>query len=217
MEASTIFLLAENRLLREAISRLLYKKSGISIVGECGYSDTAVQQIAESCCEILLLDNTTISSKPDLIRSLLETLPELSVILIGVDEKEEDFLNAVRSGVVGYIPREASAMDVVNAVRAVARGEAICPPQLTLSLFLQISKRAREVPSFRTRAEFGLTRRQQQLLSYVAKGWTNKEIASNLNLSEQTVKNHIHRILRQVDADDRYQAVETIRACGLLV
>jgi two-component system NarL family response regulator len=217
MEASSIFLLAENRLLREAISRLLRKKSGISIVGECGYTNTAVQQIAESCCEILLLDNTTTGSKPDLIGNLMEAIPELRVILIGVDEKEEDFLNAVRSGVVGYIPREASAMDVVNAVRAVARGEAVCPPQLTLSLFRHIARRAREMPSFRTRAEFGLTRRQQQLLSYVAKGWTNKEIASTLNLSEQTVKNHIHRILRQVDADDRYEAVETIRACGLLV
>ena len=114
-----------------------------------------------------------------LINSLLEALPELRVILIGVDEKEEDFLNAVRSGVVGYIPREASAMDLVNAVRAVARGEAVCPPQLTLSLFRHIAKRSREVPSFRTRAEFGLTRRQQQLLCFVAKGWTNKEIASN--------------------------------------
>jgi DNA-binding NarL/FixJ family response regulator len=68
-----------------------------------------------------------------------------------------------------------------------------------------------------SRAELGLAPRQQQLLSYVAKCWTNKEIASTLNLSEQTVKNHIHRILRQVDADDRYEAVETIRACGFLV
>lgn len=217
MEASTIFLLAVNRLLREAISRFLRKKSGISIVGECGYTDTVVQQIAESCCDILLLDNTPISSKPDLIRGLLEALPGLRVILIGVDEKEEDFLNAVRSGVVGYILREASAMDVVNAVRAVARGETVCPAQLTLSLFRHIAERAREMPSFRTRAEFGLTRRQQQLLSLVAKGWTNKEIASTLNLSEQTVKNHIHRILLQVDADDRYEAVEMVRACGLLV
>jgi len=216
MEASTIFLLAENRLLREAIARLLRKKSGISIVGECGYTDTAVQQIAESCCEILLLDNARSSSKSDLISSLLEALPELRVILIGVNEKETDFLNAVRSGVVGYILREASAMDVINAVRAVARGEAVCPPQLILSLFRHIARRARDLPSFRTRAEIGLTRRQQQLVSLVAKGWTNKEIASNLNLSEQTVKNHMHRILRQVDAADRYEAVEMIRASGLL-
>ena len=216
VEASTIFLLAENRLLREAITRLLRKKSGISIVGQCGYTDTAVQQIAESCCEIVLLDNTTTGSKPDLIGSLLKAIPELRIILIGVDEKEEDFLNAVRSGVVGYIQREASALDVINAVRAVARGEAVCPPQLTLALFRHIARRAREVPSFRARAELGLTRRQQQLLSLVAKGWTNKEIANTLNLSEQTVKNHIHRILRQVDAGDRYEAVETIRACGLL-
>ena len=217
MEASTIFLLAENRLLREAISRLLRKKSEISIVGQCGYVENVVQQIMESCCEILLLDNTATGSQPDLIGSLRQVLPELRLILIGADEKEEDFLNAVCSGALGYILREASATDVVDAVRAVARGEAVCPPQLTLSLFRHIARRASDLPNFRTRAEFGLTRRQQQLLSFVAKGWTNKEIASTLNLSEHTVKNHIHRILRQVDADDRYEAVETIRVSGLLV
>ncbi len=61
-----------------------------------------------------------------------------------------------------------------------------------------------------------MTRRQQELVSFVAKGWTNKEIASALHLSEQTVKNHMHRILRQVNAGDRYEAVETVRASGLL-
>jgi len=61
-----------------------------------------------------------------------------------------------------------------------------------------------------------LTRRQQQLVTLVAKGRTNKEIAGELNLSEQTVKNHMHRILRQVHAENRYEAVETVRAYGLL-
>ena len=83
-------------------------------------------QIVESRCEILLLDNTAISSNPDLIDSLLLAIPELRVVLIGLDEKEEDFLNTVRSGVFGYILRQASAMDLVNAMRAVARGEAVC-------------------------------------------------------------------------------------------
>jgi len=113
-------------LLREAITRLLRKKLGISTVVKCGYTDTAVHQIVESRCEILLLDNTAISSNPDLIDGLLLAIPELRVVLIGLDEKEEDFLNTVRSGVFGYILRQASAMDLVNAMRAVARGEAVC-------------------------------------------------------------------------------------------
>jgi two-component system response regulator NreC len=217
-EACTIFLAAENRLLRESLSRLLRRKSGISVVGESGNTLGSIPQIADSGSEILLLDNATVArTNPNLVAQILEAIPDLKIILIGVDDNEESFLHAVRSGVVGYLLREASALDVLSAVRAVARGEAVCPPQLTLTLFRCFANQLRGVSYYRTRAEFGLTRRQQQLLSLVAKGWTNKEIASTLNLSEQTVKNHIHRILRQVDADDRYEAVETIRASGLLV
>jgi DNA-binding NarL/FixJ family response regulator len=215
--ASTIFLLAENRLLRESLSRLLRRKSDISVVGESGSTAGTIQQVADSDCEILLLDNATLSrTNPNLVVEILEAVPDLKIILIGVDDNEESFLQAVRSGAVGYLVREASALDVLAAVRAVARGEAVCPPQLTLALFRHFANQRRGVPYYRSRAELGLTRRQYQLVSFVAKGLTNKEIANTLHLSEQTVKNHMHRILRQVNAEDRYQAVETIRSFGLL-
>jgi len=216
-EASTIFLLAENRLLRESLSRLLRKKSDISVAGECGQTAGAIHQISESGCEILLLDEATNSrTNPNLVSQILDAVPNLKIILIGMDNDEESFLQAVRSGAVGILVREASALDVLAAVRAVARGEAVCPTQLTLCLFRYFAKQGQGVPYFRTRAELGLTRRQQELVSFVAKGWTNKEIASALHLSEQTVKNHMHRILRQVNAGDRYEAVETVRSFGLL-
>jgi DNA-binding NarL/FixJ family response regulator len=215
--ASTIFLLAENRLLRESLSRLLRRKSDISVVGESGSTAGTIQQVADSDCEILLLDNATLSrTNPNLVVEILEAVPDLKIILIGVDDNEESFLQAVRSGAVGYLVREASALDVLAAVRAVARGEAVCPPQLTLALFRHFANQRRGVPYYRSRVELGLTRRQHQLVSFVAKGLTNKEIANTLHLSEQTVKNHMHRILRQVNAEDRYQAVETIRSFGLL-
>jgi len=216
-KASTIFLLAESRLLRESLSRLLRRKPDISVVGECGSTAGSIQQVADSGCEILLLDNATLSrTNPNLVVQILEAVPDLKIILVDVDDNEESFLDAVRSGAVGYLVREASALDVLAAVRAVARGEAVCPPQLILCLFRYFANQRRSVPYYRTRAELGLTRRQHQLVSFVAKGLTNKEIASTLHLSEQTVKNHMHRILRQVNAEDRYQAVETVRSCGLL-
>ena len=216
-EGSSIFVLAENRLLRESLCRLLRKKSDITVVDECGDTPRVIQRISEAGCEILLLDDAIKSrTNPNLVVEILARIPQLKIILIGVDNNEESFLHAVRCGAVGYLLREASAMDVLAAVRAVARGEAVCPPQLTLSLFRYVANQGRGVPYFRTRAEVGLTRRQHPLVSFVAKGFTNKEIASTLNLSEQTVKNHMHRILRQVNAEDRYEAVETIRSFGLL-
>ncbi len=216
-EKSTVFLLAENRLLRETLSRLLQKKSGICVVGECQFSDSAIERIADSGCDILLLDYpVTTVSNPDLIGEILKAVPGVKVLLLGMEEDEDSLLRAVRSGVMGYLLKEASALNVMAAVRAVAQGEAVCPRKLCASLFQYISKQSEVIPIYQARVKLGLTRRQQQLVALVAKGRTNKEIAGELNLSEQTVKNHMHRILRQVHAENRYEAVETVRAYGLL-
>ena len=99
-------------------------------------------------------------------------------------------------------------------MRAVFRGEAVCPPQLCSTLFRFVAQVAREISLQNSASKPDLTLRQQQLVTLVAKGLTNKEIASQLNLSEFTVRNHIHRILKQVDAVSRSEAVETIRAYG---
>jgi DNA-binding NarL/FixJ family response regulator len=115
---------------------------------------------------------------------------------------------------MGYLLKDASASELVAAVRAVYRGEAVCPPQLCATLFCFVAHVVEETPVKRTASKPDLTLRQQQLVTLVAKGLTNKEIASHLNLSEFTVRNHIHRILKQVDAGSRSEAVETIRAYG---
>jgi DNA-binding NarL/FixJ family response regulator len=137
-----------------------------------------------------------------------------NIMFIGMGADEEQFIAAIRSGVTGYLLQDASASDVVAAVRAVFRGEAVCPPQLCSSLFRFVAQMAREIPVQNALPKPDLTLRQQQLVTLVAKGLTNKEIASHLNLSEFTVRNHIHRILKQVDAESRSEAVETIRGYG---
>src|SRR5260370_40519710 len=138
-------------------------------------------------------------------------------ILIGMEPNEESFITAVRSGVMGYLLKDASASDLVAAVRAVYRGEAVCPPQLCSTLFRFVVHMIEEVPVKRSASRPDLTLRQQQLMALVAKGLTNKEIASQLNLSEFTVRNHIHRILKQVDAGSRSEAVQTIRGHGYAI
>jgi DNA-binding NarL/FixJ family response regulator len=217
-ETVSVFVLAENRLLRESLRRVLQKKPGIRVVGECPYTDGAVHLVAESRCEILLLDCAERSiSNSDRIVEILEAIPDLKILLIDADENGDSFLSAVRSGVVGYVLKESSTLEVLAAVRAVANGEAVCPPRLCLSLFRHITAQARGISKSQGRAEFGLTQRQQQLVSFLAKGWSNKEIANSLHLSEQTVKNHVHRILRQVNAENRSEAVNIVRGSGFLV
>jgi DNA-binding NarL/FixJ family response regulator len=118
---------------------------------------------------------------------------------------------------MGYLLNDTSAADLVAAVRAVYRGEAVCPPQLCSSLFRFVAHVVEQMPVKRAGPRPDLTMRQQQLVALVAKGLTNKEIASRLNLSEFTVRNHIHRILKQVDAGSRSEAVDVIRASGYTI
>lgn len=212
-KTTAIFVLADNRLVRESLYRLLRKKTDLSVVGHCGYTACVEEQVASARCDVLLLDETArMNSGPDFVDKMLQAVRSLKIVFLGVENNEDEFLGAARSGVVGYLQREASANDIVAAIRAVARGEAVCPPHLTLLLLRYVNRLGKSASIYRLRADLGLTRRQQQLLSLVEKGCTNKEIATSLNLSEQTVKNHIHRILRQLNAEDRYQAVEAVRA-----
>lgn len=208
------FLLIENRLLREALVRLFRKRPDLEVVGQCSPTDELPLDVSESQCNVLVGDSfLTERLTPDFGPKL--GMPEgCKIILVGMELEDEQFLGAVRSGVMGYLLQDASASDVVAAVRAVFRGEAICPRQLCSALFRFVAQAPTEIQLSDAPPKPDLTLRQQQLVTLVAKGMTNKEIATQLNLSEFTVRNHIHNILKQVDASSRSEAVETIRACG---
>jgi DNA-binding NarL/FixJ family response regulator len=213
----SVYIVAENRLLREALVRLFQIRAGISVFGESRYSDSVGEQIATSQCDILLLESTTATLATTLIGELNENAPEIKIILFGMDEDTDSFLRAVRCGVRGYVLREASSSEIVAAVRGVAQGGAICSQRLCASLFQFVSQESRQRPEMadqRTCIKLGLTYRQKQLMTLVARGLTNKEIAASLNLSEFTVKNHIYRIMKQVHAENRQEAVDVVRAGG---
>ncbi|MGC1483996.1 MAG: response regulator transcription factor [Candidatus Acidiferrum sp.] len=209
-----VFLLIDNRLLREALVRLFRKKPDLVVVEPPSASAETPGELLEARCDVLLCD----SPVPSRLRACTTDeggAPyDCKIIVIGMDADEKRFIEAVRSGVSGYLLQDASAADVVSAVRVVFRGEAVCPPQLCSSLFRFVAQTPKEISFPDSTAKPDLTFRQQQLVTLVAKGLTNKEIASRLNLSEFTVRNHIHRILKQVDAASRSEAVETIRAHG---
>lgn len=207
-----VFFMIENRLLREALIRLFRKRPDFAVVDQDGHPDGTTCKVLEAQFDVLLIDSfQTMWPAANIARG---GCAGYRAILIGMEPDEELFIAAVRSGVMGYLLKDASASDLVAAVRAVYRGEAVCPPQLCSSLFRFVAHIVEEIPVKRLPSKPDLTLRQQQLVALVAKGLTNKEIASSLNLSEFTVRNHIHRILKQVDAETRSEAVETIRAHG---
>ena len=210
-----VFLLAENRLLLDVLARLLSQQDDIVIVGATGISSAILLRIIEANPDVVLCDSlTTALPDHDLLIELRRNLPNAKVLLFGMDADPDKFLIAVQHGVMGYVLKDASAIEVADSIRIVARGEAICPPRLCRALFDQVARSGAWQPGLQVRKNLGLTRREQQLVQLVSEGLTNKEIAARLYLSEQTVKNHIQRMLRKAGASDRLEAVEKWRALG---
>ncbi len=212
-----VFLMMENRLLREALIRLFRKRSDLVVIDHDTAGETITNQVLSTQFDVLVIDSFQTMWPAAKIARVTGDRSAFKAILIGMEPDEDVFIAAVRSGVMGYLLNDASASDLVAAVRAVNRGQAVCPPQLCSALFRFIAHVIEEIPVKRSARRPDLTMRQQQLIALVADGLSNKEIASRLNLSEFTVRNHIHRILKQVDAGSRSEAVETIRARGYAI
>lgn len=211
-----VFIVSENRLLREALSKLLRKTTGIRGVSPAVFSADTMKRVAESQANVLVLDpNGTVA---DVLRILAETrhvIPGVRVLLTGMEADAETFVRCVGAGIAGYVLKDASGSDLAQAVLSVGNGLAVCPPELCFALFQYVAGQSQTSP-FPTRAQLGLTKRERQVIGQLRSGATNKEIASHFNLAEQTVKNHIHRILRKVGASNRLNAAEICQGHELL-
>jgi DNA-binding NarL/FixJ family response regulator len=208
-KTAEVFLLAENRLLREALIRLLSKGSEVRIVGANSYSPGVHHEIIAARPQIILLDSSGLApARSTLICTLRSALRNLRVVMVDMDPDENTFLGAIRSGIVGYVLKDASAVEVAATIRAVAAGRAVCPPSLCLSLFRCVMQQAPAPRPSLWGTELGLSRREGEMVELLRQRLTNKEIALRLNLSEQTVKNHVHHILRKFGAANRFSLVE---------
>jgi DNA-binding NarL/FixJ family response regulator len=213
-----VFVAAENRLLLEALSRMLAKQGDVEVVGTDGAEPFRGEGLLECGAEVLLLTSQgSLSEDLPAIRSVRTTAPNVQILLIGVTGEETEFLQCVRAGIRGYLPKDASAEDVVEGVKALHVGKAVCPGTLCGALFHYFEREAASFPSASVHQRLGLTRREQQLIPLIAEGLTNKEIANRFCLSEQTVKNHLYRMKHKVGADGRLGIVHVCRTQGFMV
>jgi len=215
----SVYLLTENRLLRDTLARLLRKRSEINVVGVSRRSESIEDEIISSHCDVVLTDYFDNTTRSTFLRDVLDQDAGVKLLFFGMNEDPDLFLKAVFLGICGYLLKDASAAEIVAAVRAAVRGEATCPPSLCMALIQHLSKKRAEKldPSHPQNGDRkALTPRQLQLIRLVANGLTNKEIAANLNLSQFTVKNHLRRVMRQVEAASRHDAVNLVRAAGQL-
>ena len=213
-----VFVAAENRLLREALSRMLMKSGEIEVIGTELAEPFQTEDLLRAEADILLLSSRGNREEDvEAIRKVRSGAPRVLILLIDVADEEAEFLQCIRAGVRGYLPRDASAEDVVEAVRAVQAGKAVCPGTLCAALFRYFEREATSFPSASVHQRLGLTRREQQLIPLIAEGLTNKEIANRFCLSEQTVKNHLYRMKHKIGAEDRLGIVQVCRTQGFMI
>jgi DNA-binding NarL/FixJ family response regulator len=204
-----VFVAAENRLLREALTRVLLRQGAIEVPGTSGAAPLPTAALQQALPQLLLLTSRgSLAEDVAAIQAARNSVPTLPVLLIGTTADAQDFLHCVRAGISGYLPRDASAQQVRDAVQAIHAGEGVCPGPLCRALFEHLAHSAEAPPSGGARSVPRLTKREQQLIPLIARDLSNKEIAAHFRLSEATVKNHMHRLKHKLGAKDRTQIAQ---------
>jgi DNA-binding NarL/FixJ family response regulator len=210
-----VLLISENRLLREALTKVLVRKSDLRVTSAATCGLEVVRTVDSQRLDVVVVEARMLDQAcRGTVLAIMQDRPDVRVLAIGADSDESGFLSGVRAGVAGYLPQDASAAEVAAAVRTVARGGAVCPPKLCRALFEEVARHWGGSIAGKTNERRGVSRRELEILELVDAGLGNKEIANELRLSEQTVKNHMQRVFRRLGVGDRLEAVELCRDRG---
>ncbi|HEX2962481.1 MAG: LuxR C-terminal-related transcriptional regulator [Bacteroidota bacterium] len=207
MKKSTIFVIEDNRLLRDGICAILKKQSDMSVAAAVGNGENILAMMDSFLPEVVLLDLGLRSQNSlEVVKTIKKHSPEVKIIVMDIIPLENDVFEFVQAGATGFILKDADITEFIKTIRSVLKGERILPPNLTGSLFSQIVEHAMNgsKPSLIVES-VRMTKRERQVILLIADGFTNKEIAQKLHLSTYTVKSHVHNILEKLSLHTRVQ------------
>jgi DNA-binding NarL/FixJ family response regulator len=200
-------------MMRAGFKAVLEATGSIEVVAEAATGEEAVRAALEHSPDVVLMDIRMPGM--DGIEAT-RRLPRQRVLILTTFGLDEYIIDALRAGASGFLLKDAPTQEVVQAVRAVAAGDAVLAPAVTRQLLDQVGRR---LPGAVSRAPAGgarLTEREQQVLGMLAAGMTNAEISEALVLSEATVKTHVSNVLNKLGLRDRVQAVIYAYETGLI-
>ncbi|WP_436796381.1 response regulator [Actinospongicola halichondriae] len=198
----------DHALFRRGLIMVLEAEDDIEVVGEAEDGRDAVARVADIVPDVVLMD----VRMPEIdgieaTRLIAEQAPSAKILMLTVSDEESDLYEAIKAGATGYLLKEISIEEVASAVRAVVSGQSLISPSMASKLlteFTNLAKRADERTSVPTPR---LTERELEVLRLVAQGMSNREIAGELYISENTVKNHVRNILEKLHLHTRMEAV----------
>src|SRR5438105_3656785 len=213
MEPLRILIADDHPLFRFGIQTLLLRTPDVAVVGEATTGAEAVRLAAELQPDVILMD----IAMPGLngiaaTRQILAGSPQIRVLIVTMFEDDASVFTAMRAGARGYVLKDAEKDDILRAIQAVGRGEAIFSPAIASRVIDFFSAAPLAAP----KAVFpALTEREREILHLLAQGTTNAAIATQLSLSTKTVANYVSNILGKLQVADRAQAVARARDAGL--
>jgi two-component system response regulator DegU len=216
-----VCIISPQSLFRQGVRHSLSGMSGVEVTGEVEAGDDAVSIVEDSMPDVVLVDIDTPSDGGlKMARQVRQRLPNIGVIVLTSTPEDDQLFQAIKAQASAYLSKDITAEDLVNAIKRTAKGEHpinesfVSHPRVAE----QVLHHFRELPLGKGAESLvsPVTSREQEILNYMAKGYLNKQIALALEISEQTVKNHVTSILRKLNANARTQAVVEAIKHGLV-
>ncbi|WP_149181949.1 response regulator transcription factor [Streptomyces sp. TRM49041] len=200
-----VFLLDDHEVVRRGVHDLLNDESDLTVVGEAATAEQALVRVPALRPDVAVLDvRLPDGDGVSVCRELRSRMPDLACLMLTSFDDEEALLDAIMAGASGYVLKQITGTDLVNAVRTVASGQSMLDPGATARVMARLrggtpqEEEAQGLP--------GLTEREREILALVGEGLTNREIGKRLYLAEKTVKNNISRLLAKLGVERRVQA-----------
>ncbi len=198
----------DHALYRRGLEMVLSQEDDIDIVGEAADGAEAIRKVEELLPDVVLMDiRMPRRSGIEACTAIKDVVPSTKIVILTISDEESDLYEAVRAGANGYLLKDVPGEEIADGIRAVAGGQSLISPSMASKLlteFATMIKKHEERPQVPVPR---LTDRELQVLKLVARGMANKDIAKELFISENTVKNHVRNILEKLQLHSRMEAV----------
>src|SRR6476646_2986173 len=210
-DAIRVLVVDDHALFRRGLEMVLTEEPDIELVGEASDGAEAVEKAGEALPDVVLMDiRMPKSSGIEACRAMKEVSPSAKIVMLTISDEEEDLFEAIRAGASGYLLKDIPLDEVAEAVRSVHGGQSLINPSMAGKLLTEFATRANrdtEEEQVQHVAPPKLTDREMEVLKLVARGMNNRDIAKELFISENTVKNHVRNILEKLQIHSRMEAV----------
>jgi DNA-binding NarL/FixJ family response regulator len=207
-ETLRVLIADDHALFRRGLEMVLDKEPDIDVVGEAHDGQEAVDRASELMPDVVLMDvRMPKRSGIEATQKIKELLPHVKILVLTNSDEEADLYDSIKAGASGYLLKEISSEEVADSIRSVIEGHSRISPAMASKLLSEFQAMTKKVDDRQPLAPPRLTDRELQVLRLVATGLGNRDIAQQLFISENTVKNHIRNILEKLQLHSRMEAV----------